>query len=90
MRIEEKFNVLYQKLNSKISVPVTENRRKNVLSKLTDYFVINSLDKGLNTFMILPGISTDNQFLEKLKVQCDLGRKNVCSRIKLDRNIHLN
>jgi len=28
-----------------------------------------------NTFLKLPGISTDDHFLEKLKAQCDLGKK---------------
>jgi hypothetical protein len=136
MRTEEKFNDLYEKvinsvdeINSEISVPVTEKRRNNVSSKLTDYFVTNSIGQNhdisdhkikmrsqyfeiidniliemnrrfkqtelieaveacnpnskmfldLNTFMKLPGISTDNQFLEKLKVQCDLGKKMFVS-----------
>ncbi|XP_060845787.1 zinc finger MYM-type protein 1-like [Rhopalosiphum padi] len=30
-----------------------------------------------DTLIKLPGISTDNQFIEKLRAQCDLGKKNL-------------
>ena len=112
-------------------MPITENRKKNVSSKLTDYFVTSSIGQNqtnnisehemkmrsqyfevidniviemnrrfkqtelieaveacnpsskmfldFDTFMKLLGISTDDQFIEKLRAQCDLGKKNFAT-----------
>ncbi|KAL4107988.1 hypothetical protein QTP88_018253 [Uroleucon formosanum] len=134
MRTENKFHDLYEKviksveeISGEISIPVTEKRKKNVSSKLTDYFVTSSIGQNqmdniseheikmrsqyfeiidnivmemnrrfkqtelieaveacnpsskmfldFDTLIKLPGISKDNQFIEKLRAQCDLGKK---------------
>lgn len=134
MRTENKFHNLYEKviksveeISGEMSIPVTEKRKKNVPSKLTDYFVTSSIGQNqmdniseheikmrsqyfeiidnivmemnrrfkqtelieaveacnpsskmfldFDTLIKLPGISTDNQFIEKLRAQCDLGKK---------------
>ncbi|XP_026816205.1 zinc finger MYM-type protein 1-like [Rhopalosiphum maidis] len=134
MRTENKFHDLYEKviksveeISGEMSIPVTEKRKKNVSSKLTDYLVTSSIGQNqmdniseheikmksqyfeiidnivmemnrrfkqtelieaveacnpsskmfldFNTLIKLPGISTDNQFIEKLRAQCDLGKK---------------
>jgi hypothetical protein len=59
MKTEKKFHDLYEKviksvedISSEIIIPVTEKRKKNVSSKLTDYFVTSSMDKiKLTTFL---------------------------------------
>lgn len=55
MIIGEKVNDLYEKvinsvdeINYEINIPVSENKRKNMLSKLIDYFVANSFRQNHN------------------------------------------
>lgn len=74
----ELLSVYYQYYDIIDNILMEMNRRFKQTELIEAMEACNPKSKmylDFNTFLKLPGISTDNQFLEKLKAQCDLGKK---------------